>query len=246
MKLLDRGLIEGTIYKSKNYGKFEIIKYENSRNVWVRFLDTRFDIKTTLNRIKIGSVKDYTKPTIYGVGFLGKYVKTNTKTYRQWIAMMQRCYAQDSTRNITYKDVVVCDEWHNYSLFLEWAEKQVGFEAEGYHLDKDILQKGNRVYCPTLCGFVPQNINSLFCKADSIRGEYPIGVRKYKKRFLSTVCNGAGEQINLGSSLTVEDAFLKYKKAKEAIIRLVADFHKEVIDSKIYQALINYEVEITD
>lgn len=32
---------------------------------------------------------------------------------------------------------------------------------EGWHLDKDILLKGNKVYSPETCAFVPAKINSL-------------------------------------------------------------------------------------
>jgi hypothetical protein len=43
-------------------------------------------------------------------------------------------------------------------------------------LDKDILYKGNKIYSPDTCVFVPQEINALFVKNDANRGDLPIGV----------------------------------------------------------------------
>ena len=45
-------------------------------------------------------------------------------------------------------------------------------------IDKDILYKGNKIYCPEKCIFVPFSINSLFTKRQNRRGDYPIGVCK--------------------------------------------------------------------
>ena len=56
------------------------------------------------------------------------------------------------------------------------------------HLDKDILIKGNKIYSPQTCCFVPENLNSLITKNDSIRNNLPIGVSwdKKKNKFIST------------------------------------------------------------
>ena len=43
-----------------------------------------------------------------------------------------------------------------------------------------------------------------------------------------------------------EDAFSAYKKAKEAYIKEVATKWKDKIDPRAYEALMNYQVEITD
>ena len=48
-------------------------------------------------------------------------------------------------------------------------------------LDKDILFKGNKIYSPSTCIYVPHRINSLFTKSDSARGDYPIGVTYHKR-----------------------------------------------------------------
>jgi hypothetical protein len=49
-----------------------------------------------------------------------------------------------------------------------------------WHLDKDILVVGNRVYSPETCIFVPTRINNLFVTRESLRGDYPLGVKLSK------------------------------------------------------------------
>lgn len=51
----------------------------------------------------------------------------------------------------------------------------------GWALDKDILVKGNKIYSPETCCFVPQEINNLFTKRKSCRGTLPIGVKYIKE-----------------------------------------------------------------
>ena len=45
---------------------------------------------------------------------------------------------------------------------------------------------------------------------------------------------------------TVEQAFNVYKKAKESYIKEVAEKWKDRIDTGVYQALLNYKVNIDD
>lgn len=51
---------------------------------------------------------------------------------------------------------------------------------------------------------------------------------------------------NIGSFNTPEEAFEAYKTAKEKQIKEVADKWKPLIKPKVYQAIYNYKVEITD
>ena len=98
---------------------------------------------------------------------------------------------------------------------------------------------------PETCAFVPQQINKLFIKSEKTRGEYPLGVHCTGKSFEARVnINGKGK--HLGTFKTVEEAFQAYKNAKEAYIKEMADKWKDKIRPETYQALINYQVEITD
>ena len=47
----------------------------------------------------------------------------------------------------------VCEEWKHFSNFKKWFDENY---IEGFDIDKDILIKGNKVYSPEACSFVPR------------------------------------------------------------------------------------------
>ena len=115
---------------------------------------------------------------------------------------------------------------------------------------KKLLNKGNKVYSPENCCLIPQNVNCLFLKRESERGEYPIGVR-YRDGygFLASCHNPFTDKSeDLGSYSTPEKAFYIYKAYKEDIIKRVAEIEYNVgnITKACYEAMMNYEVEIDD
>ena len=196
--------------------------------------------------------------TIFEIGYLGegKYNrKIHFEIYKVWRCMLQRCYAPYYLdKHPTYRDCMVCEEWLNFQNFAKWYEENYyKVKEEKMSLDKDILYKGNKLYSPSTCVFVPQRINNLFTKGNAIRGEYPIGVSYEKSCNKLTVCcniykNGKNKTEHLGrySINKPFQAFYVYKKYKENYIKQVADEYKELIPKKLYDALYKYEVEIND
>ena len=194
---------------------------------------------------------NYSKRTlICGVGcFDANYSrnidKKTKKVYSDWDNMIRRCYYPKSLKNReSYNGCKVCDEWLSFVNFRIWHDSNY---IEGYHLDKDILVKGNKIYSPDTCCFVPQEINTLLISCKSHRGVLPIGVCVYGSRFQSYYwrkCN----QVYLGVFDTPEEAFYAYKTAKEAYIKEVAQEYYDAgkITKRVYDALVNYKVEITD
>lgn len=173
-----------------------------------------------------------------------------TKEYSLWTGMLQRCYGghQKDGRNSTYIECTVSDNFKNFQFFAEWCNNQIGFNCKDYHLDKDILRKGNKVYSENTCVFVPKELNMLFNKKKKQRGSYPIGVSFHKrdKYYTATVSVGKGKAKLIGRFDNPTEAYLAYKEEKERIIKTAATYWKEHIDLRVYDALINYEVEITD
>ena len=90
-------------------------------------------------------------------------------------------------------------------------------------------------------------INNIIVKSDSLRGDYPIGVMYDKERdkFQSRMWVDNKPKF-LGRFDNIEDAFNKYKVSKENHIKTVAEKWKYLIDYRAYEALISYQVEITD
>jgi len=242
------------IKKSNNYGMMRIIEYNCYRNIKVKF-KTGYIIKTNYDAFKKGEVKDYLFPSILGIGYIGigKYKpsinRKMTKEYITWKGMLTRCY--DSyyiNKNLTYQNTTVCKEWLNFQNFAEWFnENHYELKNEKVSIDKDIIKRGNNIYCESFCSFVPQSINSLLIKCDKSRGKYPIGVSFHKtsNKYESHICI-EGELKRLGYFNTPITAFNVYKKAKEKQIKIMANKYKKVLDKRIYKSLIKYKVKISD
>lgn len=189
----------------------------------------------------------YMRPSVVNEGFIKDipYLSSHERVYICWHAMASRCNSSKvHQKQPTYKDCEVCEEWRKLSSFKEWFDKHY---VEGWALDKDILVKGNKVYSPETCCFVPQEINTLFTKKQRVRGGYPIGVSfcKNNQKFRAQI-HKDGKMWGLGYYKTPKEAFHAYKVAKEAYIKEVADKWRSKLDPKVYEVIYNYEVEITD
>ena len=184
---------------------------------------------------KIGESRQY--PHIYGT----------------WRGCFERCYTESSLKkHPTYRGCEVSEKWHLYSSFKKWYQENSWYDGdERVCLDKDILVKGNRVYGPDTCALVPISLNTMFIKNDSCRGDLPIGVFYASDRHFKyeALIRRYGKQYSLGTFETPEEAFNAYKVAKEEYIKEVADWYKEhypKFPPKLYEAMHNYVVEITD
>lgn len=250
-----------------------IVDYINYHDVIVEFDDERKTRKHChIKDFKKGQVKNPFSKSIYGIGITGdKYPtrinKKQTKEYTAWKDMLKRCYDEKyKIKRPTYKNVTCCKEWLYYPNFYEWLHSQNNFNKwfnnNKFALDKDIIKKNNQIYSQDRCCLVPQNVNLLFVKNNAARGSLPIGVRKYNSKYRAELSaktnkgknepsiktNKGKKMIHLGTYDTPEEAFNAYKEAKEKCIRQVAEeeFSQGNITKECYNAMMNYEVEITD
>lgn len=238
----------------------KIVEYNKASDIVVEFQDEyNTKIHTDYRHFLNGSVRNPYYKSLYGVGRVGnKYPASingkDTKEYKVWNHMIERCFSKKyHDKQHTYKDVTCCKKWELYDNFYIWIHNQSNFnqwfDGKRWGLDKDILIKGNKVYSPNTCCLVPQNVNNLFTKNNIIRGNTIIGVHEQNGKYLS-LCNNpfTNSQEYLGSYNTQEEAFLVYKKYKEQIIKQVAEieYEKGNITKQCYEAMMKYEVEITD
>lgn len=238
----------------------KIIKYNNAKNITVEFQDEhKATVMVTYDNFLKGDVKNPYHPIIYNKGIVGsKYSvwvdKKATKEYQTWKSMLQRCFdPKYKEKQPTYNDVTCCNEWLEYENFYEWLHFQPNFdkwyEGKRWAIDKDILFKNNNIYSPKTCCLVPQSINNLFTKSDSTRSKLPIGVHKHYKKY-QVFCQNpfTRKQEDLGTYDTELVAFQIYKSYKENIIKQVAEieYNKGNIIQQCYNAMIEYEVDITD
>ena len=238
---------EGMVFTSQRFGDVEVLEYEHSDKVLVRFIDTDNTGVFTMHNISRGKVKDREVPTVHGVGIVDIPIKGYNKAYSCWADMLRRCYdPKFHERRPTYKTCTVAKRFHKFSEFLKWCNSATGFDNEGWCLDKDILVKGNKIYSPNTCCFVPKEVNNVVLTSSSKRGDNPVGVRYDSVRQVYSSTMGKVNSKFLGYFDTALSAFQAYKQAKEAYIKEVAELYKDQIDIRVYEALMNYEVDIND
>ena len=239
--------MEGLIFSTNNSGNCVVVNYTNYDDVTVKFVETGYETKTRMDNLKLGKVKDYLHPSIYGKGILGEGFKqsdSQSYSFQLWKNMLKRCYSEVSfKKSPSYEQCLTSETFNDYQQFKTWCNSQLGSGNTGWELDKDILVKGNKIYSEDTCCFVPKEINLLLVKHDKGRGDYLLGVdyHKNRKQFRAR-CSDK----HLGWFNTELEAFYAYKEAKETYIKEVANKWKDKIDPKVYEALMKYEVEITD
>lgn len=249
----------------------KIVEYNNYSDIIVEFQgEHKYRLHTDYKAFKNGKCKNPFFTSVYNHGYLGVDKNGNmpkasemkdgksvqTWEYHKWQKMLQRCFDNKYREKYpTYKGVTCCSRWLCFANFLEDFEilKQEynWSEDEKINLDKDILHKGNKIYSLENCVLVPNWINMLFVKRDARRGDCPIGVSydKRNKKYRA-FCNINGKQRGLGSYNTVEQAFNAYKQAKEQEIKRIANdcVSKGFIskDSRLYNAMMGYQIQIDD
>lgn len=247
----------GDIHQTLEGYTVEIIEYTDSSNIKLKFLDKNGAVvKTNIQAARNGSVSNPCHKSVYGVGCYGEPTddwSTCKPIYTTWAGMIERVHdVQALDKRPTYRQCSIIDQWYNFANFYEWAKYQIGSKTPRWQLDKDIICKGNKLYAPKFCAYVPSQLNALFTKREADRGEYPIGVMRYKTRqgkwsLHAMVCDpDLGKAITGSGGGTVEECFNWYKSKKEEIIQRQAEKYKSQIDPRVYEALYKYEVEITD
>lgn len=167
------------------------------------------------------------------------------KEYNHWRGLLERCYEPKyQRRKPTYVGCQASENFKSYSYFHGWCQRQIGFGREGYHLDKDLIFKGNKLYSEDTCLFLPRELNTLFMSCKAARGDLPVGVTLAGNSFKAE-CHTPTPQY-LGVFHTSDEAFNAYKQAKEAFIKRQAEKWKAHIDPRAYEALIAYTISITD
>lgn len=182
---------------------------------------------------------------VHGVGINDLELESTSPVSTIWRHMLQRCYSKAyHKQEPTYIHCEVCDEWKTLSVFKQWFDENY---VEGYELDKDLLVKGNKLYSPSTCCFIPKFINRAIKTHKRNNHGLPIGVTKREHSYAIHGTFGNQRLWQNGFS-TPEEAFYAYKERKEQYVKVLAEkyFKEGRITERVYRALLDYRVEITD
>lgn len=217
----------GDVYINHLGEQFEIVEHLGIRNKQndyiIKFTETENYQITAGSVINGLRVRDLSKPCICEVGYI-KGSKSNParsyvgNSFQRWQQMMTRCYQSTDRRNKAYKDATVCEEWHNYSNFKRWYDKnfpvtdnlnrKLVYDAS-ISLDKDLFRKnGEKIYSPETCCFIPKELNSFI----------------------------TGLKLNNGIPQ-------KTSAKKVYTLRCLLDKYKCLLSDKVYELLDNYASE---
>lgn len=169
------------------------------------------------------------QPTVNGV-------RQQIPSYVCWKNMLSRCYNNSiSGEHPTYYDCTVVTEWYYYTKFHNWYESQQ--KDPGWHIDKDILNPGNKIYGPEFCVLLPRVLNNFVTDRGAMRGKLMLGVSldrptgKYKASCMNPF---TGKQETLGRFSDEIEAHLAWKRRKHELACQYAD---TVNNPRLSQAL---------
>ena len=163
-----------------------------------------------------------------------------SKMSNMWHNMYNRCYRRDLYPE--YEGCTMCPEWlDDYNNFYDWVrENYYTVDNEKVDNDKDILVKGNKLYGDNTCIFAPHSINVMF---ENLTRE-PIYLSSMDKYRMDIYIDG--RSVNIGYYDSEIEAKKAYIRHKEAAILAKADLYKDKIPKKLYDAMVNYKIELSD
>lgn len=225
---------EGEKHMTNEGYEIEIIEYLHCRKCTIQFEDLGVVKEVFYSRIKNGNVRNKNRKSTHGVGYFGygEYLgcvnNKDTKAYSVWRGMLRRCYDEKNfIDHPTYADATVCEEWHNYQNFAKWYYDNY---IEDFEVDKDILIKGNKIYSPETCCFLPKELNVLF--KPNVK-KTTQGFKKAGNKFTA-----AYSREHLGTFETEQEAIHTYEAFKQKTEEGIINKYKEVLVKEVYIKLI--------
>ena len=240
----------GKIFNLRDGSSVIVEKYVRQDEIYVRFLDSNtpenYLHKCTLSSIKLGHLLNpyggerYVWKKICGVGINNANYHTQWKEggvrkicpfYKCWRHMIERCYSKKVlSRCPSYSGCSVDPSWHYFMTFKAWMETQ---DWEGKQLDKDLKVKGNKVYGPDTCYFIPSNVNTFLTENKLNNTGLPVGVVLWGGRYKAQISNLGRGRLTFGNYLTESEAAEAYGKKKVELANELADQQTDPIISEM-------------
>ena len=217
----------GRTFMSTNSGKFLVTEYFNYDKIAIVFLNTGYRMLARANNIGKGEVKDPYAPSIIGVGYVGvgPYSVDGTPfermIYSRWRGILDRCYVKKEGHKSVHP------EWFNFQYFAAWFTSE--FYTVPYYsmydmaVDKDVLFPGNEEYGPYRCLILPGFINS------------KVQLKDFDRKRINDLLTGKMTQFEILK-------LFKYKEAREARIRSLADEHRNILPPHVFMAIKQYRM----
>ena len=218
MHIKDTKYAFGSQFSTKLSGVCTVIKYENSRSIYVMFEDGTVT-RVSGGNLCSGSISNPNRPTVFDVGVNDVEVKDYTdKRYVLWHSILRRSYSEVYHKGKpSYKDVRVSEDWKRLSNFMKDIEKLPNFDmalSNNWEIDKDVLSNGEKVYSKETCCFLPREINILFTRESTKGLKTGVSYNKRLGKFVASINIGKGSG-HIGVYKTEKSAHTAYCKEKQ-------------------------------
>lgn len=148
--------------------------------------------------------------------------------YKTWAAMLNRCYREaNDERYNAYKDTTVAVEWHTFSNFKSWMEKQ---DWEGKELDKDLLTDNNQ-YAPSNCIFIPSSINIFIAGTKKESSTGMTGIYRSSGAYRATSTRASGKSMLFKNVFCAIDFYIESR---------ILEIRRRKIDENLKQLTVSY------
>lgn len=155
-----------------------------------------------------------------------------------WNSLRRRCLpgGAHQRNRPTYVGCTIDPAWWTLSDFKGWHNVS---HVSGWHLDKDLIVPGNKVYGPDTCAYVPLALNTLFTDHGAARGNCPQGVNQKHGKYQARLTVDGREKY-LGCFATVVEAEDAYIAAKVTHVRSEAARYRldERIDPRVIAGML--------
>lgn len=179
---------DGYVFTTRTGLLCTVLKLLNNGNYLIQFNKSGQVQIASFWSIYKRTVIDYFVERKYGIGFakgtLENPLDCQNYAYLKWSSLLHRCY---SGKVYGYKDVVVCDEWHDFDKFKEWFEMEINsiqsndVTLSTFCIDKDLFCDGDtRIYSPETCCIIPQKLNLVIKHFTWLNGKI-IGITQRKR-----------------------------------------------------------------
>ena len=145
-----------------------------------------------------------------------KIPKSKNRLKQVWRKMMSRCYNPKDDYYYKYggRGIKVCDDWHTFETFRDWAMK-TGYDENAPYMQCQLDRiDNNKGYCPENCRWTNahvQRMNQGIAKTNT-SGYKCISYHSLCKKWRILLTIGGKKQKHIGFYLTKKEAVDAYNK----------------------------------
>ena len=182
----------------------------------------------------------------------GNRAQVHTLAAKRWNGVINRCRPGGHVQRQRKTYEGCSNGFSDFQQFAEWCQSQPGYkdlEENGrlFHLDKDLLVPGNKVYSPDTCCFVPARVNCLLLFPSKTSSGLPRGASYHKRNqsFSASINEPGRGSINLGYFSCPMGAHRMWQSKKIEMISIAA----KALDPKFHkvaEALLRVAAQISD